>query len=176
MGGNAQKTPLHVEKNHPASRETHIVQRNSHQDRTGAENKSPVLGNEPVPLSGEKRTIIIGKRKITTVLQEEPDPSAAQEKTGAAYHGESISSSDDDAMSVQIADQVFRARDEVFQGKGIRKPSLPQARDSTLLHTELRPKKKASERDDADNSDPRTDQTGKDTVSIKKRIKSEEKT
>ena len=176
MGGNAQKTPLHAEKNHPASRETHIVQRNSHQDRTGAENKSPVLGNEPVPLSGEKRTIIIGKRKITTVLQEEPDPSAAQEKTGAAYHGESISSSDDDAMSVQIADQVFRARDEVFQGKGIRKPSLPQARDSTLLHTELRPKKKASERDDADNGDPRTDQTGKDTVSIKKRIKSEEKT
>jgi len=84
--------------------------------------------------------------------------------------------SDDDTMSVEIRDRVFRARDEIFQGKGIQKPSLPQARDSTLLHTELRPKKKASERDDADNSDPRTDQTGKDTVSIKKRIKSEEKT
>ena len=84
--------------------------------------------------------------------------------------------SDDDGMSVEIRDRVFRARDEVFEGKGIRKPSLPQARDSTLLHTELRPKKKASERDDADKDDPRADQAGKDPVSIKKRTRSEEKT
>jgi hypothetical protein len=79
-------------------------------------------------------------------------------------------------MSVEIRDQVFRARDEVFQGKGVRKPSLPQARDSTLLQTELRQKKKASEREGADNDDPRADPTGKDPVSIKKRITSEEKT
>jgi hypothetical protein len=71
-------------------------------------------------------------------------------------------------MSVEIRDRVFRARDEVFQGKGIQKPSLPQARDSTLLHTELRPKKKTSERDDVDNDDPQVDPAGKDPVSIKK--------
>jgi hypothetical protein len=176
MGGDSQKTPLHAEKSHPASQETHVVQRSSHQDRAGAENKSPVLDNEPISLSGEKRTIIIGKRKITTVPREDPDPSAAQEKTGSAYHGESVSSSDDNTMSVEIKDRVFRARDEVFQGKRVRKPSLPQARDSTLLHTELRPKKKASEGEDTDNDDPRADPAGKDPVSIKKRIKSEEKT
>ena len=60
-------------------------------------------------------------------------------------------------MSVEIRDPVFRARDEVFEGKGIRKPTLPQARDSTLLHTELRPKKKTSDRDNADNDDTRVD-------------------
>jgi hypothetical protein len=79
-------------------------------------------------------------------------------------------------MSVEIRDRVFRARDEIFQGKGIQKPSLPQARDSTLLHTELRPKKKTSEKEDADNDDPRADPAGKDPISMKKRIKSEEKT
>ena len=176
MGGNSQKIPLHAEKSYPAAQETHIVQRSSHQDRTGAENKSPAQGNEPVALSGEKRTIIIGKRKITMVPQEEPYSSAAQKKTGDAYPDESVSLSDNDGMSVEIRDRVFRAKDEIFQGKGIRKPSLPQARDSTLLHTELRPKKKASERDDANNDDPLTDPTGKDLVSMKKRIKSEERT
>jgi hypothetical protein len=127
-------------------------------------------------VSGEKRTIIIGKRKIATVPHEEPDPSAAREKTAAAYPDEAISLSDDDGMRVDIRDRVFRARDEVFEGKGIRKPTLPQARDSTLLHTELRPKKKASERDDTDNDNPRADQVGKDSVSVKKRTRSEEKT
>ena len=83
--------------------------------------------------------------------------------------------SDDDEMSVEIRDRVFRARDEVFEGKGIRKPSLPQARDSTLLHTELRPKKKTSEREDTDNDDPRADLAGKDPVSIKKRTRSDKK-
>ena len=175
-GGTSQKPPPHAEKNYSASQETHTIQRSSHRERTDTENKSPVLDNEPVSLSGEKRTIIIGKRKNTTVPKEDPDLAATQDKTGAAYHEESVSSSDDDAMSVEIRDRVFRARDEVFQGKRIRKPSLPQARDSTLIHTELRPKKKASEREDTDNDDSWEDPTGKDPVSIRKRIKSEEKT
>jgi len=126
-------------------------------------------------LSGEKRTIIIGKRKSTTVPKEDPDPPAAREKSESAHYRESVSSSDDDTMSVEIRDRAFQARDEVFQGKRIRKPSLPQARDSTLIHTELRPKKKASEREDTENDDPQADPTGRDPVSIKKRIKSEEK-
>jgi hypothetical protein len=176
MGQNTQKIPPHAEKSHHAAQETHVIHRSSHQNRTVTENQSPVQGNESGAVSGEKRTIIIGKRKIAAVPHEEPDPSAAREKTGAAYPDEAISLSDDDRMSVEIRDQAFRARDEVFKGKGIRKPTLPQARDSTLLHTELRPKKKASERDDTDNDNPRADQVGKDSVSVKKRTRSEEKT
>jgi hypothetical protein len=176
MGGSSQKNPPHTEKSYHAAQETHIVQQSSHPDRRGAENKTMVQGNEPAALSGEKRTIIIGKRKIAAVPQEESDLSAARGKTRAAYPDESLSLSDDDTMSVEIRDRVFRARDEIFQGKGIQKPSLPQARDSTLLHTELRPKKKTSEKEDADNDDPRADPAGKDPISMKKRIKSEEKT
>ncbi|MHB8052333.1 MAG: tubulin/FtsZ family protein [Methanoregula sp.] len=176
MGGSSQKNPPHTEKSYHAAQETPIVQQSSHPDRRGAENKTMVQGNEPAALSGEKRTIIIGKRKIAAVPQEDPDLSAARGKTRAAYPDESLSLSDDDTMSVEIRDRVFRARDEIFQGKGIQKPSLPQARDSTLLHTELRPKKKTSEKEDADNDDHRADPAGKDPISMKKRIKSEEKT
>jgi hypothetical protein len=78
-------------------------------------------------------------------------------------------------MSVEIRDRVFRARDEVFEGKGIRKPSLPQARDSTLLHTELRPKKRASEREYTDDDDSQANEAtkDKDPSPIKKRARSE---
>jgi cell division GTPase FtsZ len=176
MGQNTQKIPPHAEKNSHTAQETHIIQRSSHQNRTVTENQVPVQGNEPGGVSGEKRTIIIGKRKVAAVPQEEPDPSDAREKAGAAYPDESVSLSDDDGMSVEIRDRVFQARDAVFEGKEIRKPTLPQARDSTLLHTELRPKKKTSERDDADKDSPRADQAGKDPVSIKKRTRSEENT
>lgn len=176
MGQNTQKNPPHAEKSHHAAQETHVIHRSSNQNRTVTENQTPLQGNESGAVSGEKRTIIIGKRKIAAVPHEEPDPSAAREKTGAAYPDEAISLSDDNRMSVEIRDRVFRARDEVFEGKGIRKPTLPQARDSTLLHTELRPKKKASERDDTNTDNPGANPVGKDSVSVKKRTRSEEKT
>jgi hypothetical protein len=174
MGQNPQKNSQHAEKRHPPAQESHLVQRSPPQDRTSAKNQTPVQGNETNALSGEKRTVIIGKRKVTAVPQEEPEHSVAQEKTRDAYPDESLS--EDDGMSVQIKDRVFQARDEVFQGKGIRKPTQPQARDSTLLHTELKPKKRASDQDDADNDKYRADLAGKDSVSIKKRTKSEERT
>ena len=64
-------------------------------------------------------------------------------------------------MSVEIRDRVFRAKDDVFEGKGIRKPTLPQARDSTLLHTDIRPKKKTSDKGEGDNNEPRPILQGK---------------
>ena len=176
MGGNSQKNPPQTEKIHHAAQEKHIIQRSTPHGRTGTENLIPVQGNEPAGVSEEKRTIIIGKRKTIAVPQEEPDHSAAQEKTRDLYPDETASLSDNDGMSVEIRDRVFRAKDEVFEGKGVRKPSLPQVRDSTLLHTELRPKKKAPARDDDDNDNPRADQAGKDPIFIKKLTRPEEKT
>jgi cell division GTPase FtsZ len=176
IGQNIQNIPSHAEKSHHAAQETHVIHRSSQKNRTVTENQILVQGNESGAVSKEKRTIIIGKRKIAAVPQEKPNPSAEGEKTRGTHPKESVSLSDDDRMSVEIRDRVFRARDEIFEGKGIRKPALPQARDSTLLHTELRPKKKASERDGADKDDPRADEAGKDPISIKKRTRSEEKT
>ncbi|MDD1683383.1 MAG: tubulin/FtsZ family protein [Methanoregula sp.] len=171
-----QNMPSHSEKSHHPAQETHVIHRSSDPNRTAPEKQIPVQGNESGAVAGEKRTIIIGKRKIVTVPQEKPNPSAEGEKTGGAHPRESVSPADDDGMSVEIRDRVFRAKDEVFEGKGIRKPAVPQARDLSLLHTELRPKKKVSERDSADKDDPRADRTGEDPISMKKRTRSEEKT
>jgi hypothetical protein len=176
MGGHPQKTPPEAEKSHPKAQETHIIQRSSQKDRTGTEKQTPLQSKNADELFGEKRTIIIGKRKITPVLQEEPDTSAPPAKTVAAYPEEFISFSDDDGRIVEIRDRVFRARDDVFEGKGIRKPTLPQARDSTLLHTDIRSKKKTAAKGEGDNNEPLAAPAGKDTVSIKKRPRSEDKT
>jgi len=174
IGGQSQKNPSHTtKKSHPAIQETQVVQRSVHQVSTGTEKQNPAQGNESTGMPSEKRTVIIGKRKTAAVPLEEPGSSDARQKTGDAYPDESVSSSDDNEMSVEIKDRVFRARDEVFEGKGIRKPSLPQARDSTLLHTDIRPKKRASERESSDDENPRADLEETDPVLIKKRTRSD---
>jgi len=174
IGGQSQKNPLHTTgKSHPAIQETKVVQRSAHQGSTGTEKQTPVQGNESKERSGEKRTIIIGKRKTATVPLVEPDSSEVRQKARDANPEESVSSSGDNEMSVEIRDRVFRARDEVFEGKGIRKPSLPQARDSTLLHTDIRPKKRASERGSPDDENHRTDFEETDPAPIKKRTRSD---
>ena len=171
MSGQSQKIPPPATKNQEAVQEKHIIHRSAHRDLTVTEDRTQERVNEPAAVPGEKRTIIVGKRKTVTVPREEQDPRPAWDKSGPAYPKES----DDEDMSVEIRDTVFRARDGVFEGKGVRKPTLPQVRDSTLLHTELRSRKKSSDRDNADNDDTRVDMPGMDPVSIKKRIRSDKK-
>jgi tubulin-like protein CetZ len=171
MSGQSQKNLPPATKNHEAVPEKHIIHRSAHRNLPVTEDRAPEQADEPAAVSGEKRTIIVGKRKNATVLQEEQEPTPAWDKSGPAYPKES----DDEDMSVEIRDKVFRARDEVFGGKSVRKPTLPQARDSTLLHTELRSKKKSSESANTDNDAPRVDLPGMDPVSIKKRITSDKK-
>lgn len=169
MGQTTQKTPSHAEKSPDSATGTKVLFPGSQKNRTFPERIIPVQGSESEKETPEKRTIIIGKRKITAVLQEKPDPSPEWEKSKEGDPRESASLSGNDGMSVEIRDRVFRARDEVFEGKGIRKPNLPPARDSTLLHTDLRPKKKTADQDTADKENPLTDESIKGPVSIKKR-------
>ena len=128
MSGQSQKIPPPTTKNHEAAQEKHIIQRSAHRDLTGSEDQTRERVNEPAAVSGEKRTIIVGKRKIITMPQEEQDPRPAWRerhphgRNPASYPDESSSLSDDEEMSVEIRDTVFRARDEVFEGKGVRKP------------------------------------------------------
>jgi hypothetical protein len=132
-----------------------------------------VPGIGPAASPGEKRIVIVGKKKTSDIAQDDQDSSAIRGKSGGGYTEESASLSEDDGMSVEIRDRVFRARDEIFEGKSVRKPTLPQARDSTLLHTELRPKKRGPEREYADEDDSRAGQEITDPASIKKRTISE---
>lgn len=171
VSGHAQKEPLPPVKSHPPLPETSIVQRNVLKEPSGDEDlRIQTTGEAPAGSPPEKRTVIIGKRKIPAEPPRKQDLPAAPETPKTASPAEQGLSPDDDGMSVEVREQEFRARDEVFHGKGIRKPGLPHARDSALLHTKLRPKQKTpgdgSENDDApDNSAPvkkRSKQEGKD--------------
>jgi cell division GTPase FtsZ len=181
IGQSSQKTAPRIERTHHATRETH-TDNQSHPDRNEVKSPALVQGSKPGPVSEEKRTVIIGKRKINSTPREDSDSSVAREsdkatpaqaKPGTAYPAESTSSSNDDAMSVDIRDRNFQAKDEVFEGRGVRKPSVPQARDSTLLHTELRPKQKAPEREASDDEDARAEHAGNTLASRQKRTRSE---
>ncbi|MDD1685164.1 MAG: tubulin/FtsZ family protein [Methanoregula sp.] len=170
VSGHAQKIPEHTAKSHSLSPETHIVQRNAHKEQTGAQTSLTQKAEEiRGALPEEKRTVIIGKRKISAVQSQKPDLPAVPERPDPASPAESGSSSDDDGMSVEVREQEFQARDEVFRGKGIRKPAVPHARDSALLHTKLRPKQKIPG-DETENDEPRDN-----SAPVKKRTKQEEK-
>jgi cell division GTPase FtsZ len=107
-------------------------------------------GPDSSPAGVEKRTIIRSKRTVNVSSQDihEPDNEKTAEKgypdqriTTARRPAENIRGSDD-GMSIGIRDPVFRAKDAVFKGKGIQRSPLPPARDSTLIHTDLKSKKK----------------------------------
>ena len=165
MGGQSQKIPPPAGRTHPSVPETQVIPRSTHKDRSDAGDRPAMPGNETPVSPGENRTVIIGKRKIAALPQDEPVSPAPPENTGPADTDEP----GDTAMSVEIRDRVLRAKDEIFEGKGVRKPTLPQARDSTLLHTELRPKKRTSEREGSESGEIRPDQEAKDSASGKKR-------
>jgi hypothetical protein len=111
------------------------------------------------PAGVEKRTIIRSKRTVNVNPRDtlEPDNEKTAEK---AYPDQGITAvrrpaeyirGSDDGMSVGLRDPVFRAKDAVFKGKGIQRSPLPPARDSTLIHTDLKSKKKT---DDANTGEP----------------------
>jgi hypothetical protein len=169
VSGQAQKAPPHPVNSHPALPEKHIVKRDLNKEPAGADISSmPKPGESPAALPEEKRTIIIGKRKITAVQPKEPDLPAPSERTGPAFPAMPGSTPDEDRMSVDVREQEFQARDEIFRGKGIRKPAVPHARDSALLHTKLRPKQKTPEDETGE------DETG-DSTAAGKRVKQEGK-
>jgi tubulin-like protein CetZ len=163
MGGYSRKTPQQAGKSHDTVEEKQILHRNVHQDQKGGEDTTPDQGREHATATGEKRTVIIGKRKVAPMPQD-PEIYPPSEKTGPAYPDEP----DVDGMSVEIRDRVFQAKDEIFSGKGVRKPPVPPARDSTLLHTELRSKKKSMEKGSSGTEDT---PPGMDSLHIKKRAR-----
>ena len=158
MAGQPQKAPQNAEKSHHTARDTPSEKQSPYQEQAAAGTPAPVQGGESAALSKGRRTVIIGKRKVAGIVEDGPDPSASRGKTGGSDPQASVSQTENDGLSVDIRDQFFRARDEIFEGKGVRKPSLPLARDSTLLHTELKPKKRTTGQEDTKNDNTGSDQ------------------
>jgi len=72
---------------------------------------------------------------------------------------------------VSIKNSAYKSKDEVFEGKGVRRPAAPQVRDSALLHTDLKSKKNIGE-SKGDESDPgSSDQVTESSKVPKKREK-----
>jgi tubulin-like protein CetZ len=108
---------------------------------------------EPAHESVEKKTVIRSKRSLIVSTQETPGADGdslaekkvpGKENVPPAFSDRNIHGSDNE-VNIGIRDQVFRAKDAVFEGKGVRRSPLPSVRDSTLLHTDLKPKKKSKE-------------------------------
>nr|WP_292348888.1 hypothetical protein [Methanoregula sp. PtaB.Bin085] len=146
IGVASQKNTPQAGKTPEKNMERKIIQKRTPHTKTDAEEKMPHKVIEPgeIEISSDKRTVIVGKRKSALLPQNAQDTSSLQEENIPQHPDES----DDDNRSVEIRDRIFRARDEIFTGKGVRKTTLPPARDSTLLHTELKSKKKTVDRED----------------------------
>jgi cell division GTPase FtsZ len=169
IGGNPQKIPSpETRKSAEKAMDKQVIRKTSHQFRATADEQIPGQGDVPVGPPPEKRTIIIGKRKTVPTPFEE-DTTASREKSGTVYPEDS----DDDDANVEIKDRIFRARDNIFEGKGVRKSTLPPVRDSTLLHTDLRSKKKSSDKENTDTEGELAGTPDPDTQSLNKRTRPE---
>jgi hypothetical protein len=110
----------------------------------------------------QKKTIIIGKRKVianSPVNHERKNVKAAEEiisyQQQPVVHrsGEHSRSPVSGELNIGLKDSPVRARDAVFEGKEIQRSDRhPPVRDSTLIHTNLKPKKKIGESPDSDHA------------------------
>ncbi len=103
----------------------------------------------PVEKPTEQRTIIIGKRKtppiedqqFNTEEQNIQEPEVREEEVILPEPDAYAPETDSDSMKVSMKDPSYRAKDDIFGGKGVMRTAVPQARDSGLIHTRLDQKK-----------------------------------
>ena len=107
----------------------------------------------PEEKSTEQRTIIIGKRKTQPIEDQHFDTEEQDVREPKVREEEAISLEPDvyapetgsDAMKVSMKEPSYRAKDDIFKGKGVMRTGVPQARDSGLIHTRLDQKKSVTE-------------------------------
>ncbi|MFA6332280.1 MAG: hypothetical protein WCX22_04955 [Methanoregula sp.] len=108
-----------------------------------------VPGPDPMP-AVENKTVIIRKRSL---ILEEPEPAREPDtRSGSPESMEEAGTPDlltpDNVTRPQVEeepvvlkDSSFRAKDGIFSGKNVFGTSIPKVRDTSLLHTNLKPKK-----------------------------------
>ena len=97
----------------------------------------------------EKRTVIVQKKKVSPVVQEETITGVKNEKSSVDDDDLSIirrpdvysRHHDSEEMRIGIKKHVIKSKDAIFKGKDIHKMTSPQVRDSALMHTDLKSKK-----------------------------------
>jgi hypothetical protein len=171
IGGRSPKTAPPAGTSTEKAPEKQVIRRSIPHLRPALDDEVPVHGEVPAVPPEVRKTIVIGKRRIAPVHEEEePGTPAVGEPTGTGHADAETESPD---RNVEIKDTLFRARDGIFEGKGVRKSSLPPVRDSTLLHTELKSKKKSSPTDTQTSADVGTDTQSTESPPAKKRTLAE---
>lgn len=114
-----------------------------------------------------KKTVIIRKRTPATENHELPEravsrkviPAAPEQEKSLNDPLEPVQIPAEENEPVMLREQEFRAKDTVFQGKRVTDTSVPKARDGSLIHTSLKPKKPTPQQEDDDS--PAERQQGK---------------
>ena len=118
-----------------------------------------------------KKTVIIHKRAPSPDNHEPPVRSVSRNIIPATPEEQEIPQSEPLATvplppakdePVMMKEQEFQVKDTVFHGKLVTGTSVPKARDGSLIHTNLKPKKPASQQEEDDSSEERhKDKKGK---------------
>ena len=151
LSRNPSHIPEETEKKHEIQKETIYPGDQSHRGTSEYE-----------PLVPQKKTIIISKRKVIAnlpVIHDRKNEKVAEEKISnkrqpvVSHPAEDSRSPVSGELNIGMKDSAFRARDAVFEGKEIQRSDRhPPVRDSTLIHTDLKPKKKIGESPDSDHA------------------------
>lgn len=102
-----------------------------------------------------KKTVIIRKRTHAPENREPPErsvsrnviPFTPEQEAPLNVPEEPVQIHDEEDEPVMLKEQEFRAKDTVFQGKLVTDTPVPKARDGSLIHTSLKPKKPAPQQE-----------------------------
>jgi hypothetical protein len=113
---------------------------------------APSDTEEVVQRVPRKRTVIIQKKKVHPGTH---DTTVPEKETMETYiEGDDLSvikrhispgQTASEERKVSVKNSAYKSKDEIFEGKGIQKTTGPQAKDSALMHTDLKPKKTPGE-------------------------------
>ena len=113
---------------------------------------APSDTEEVVQRVHRKRTVIIQKKKVHPGTHDTTVPE--KETMETYYEGDDLSvikrhispgQTASEERKVSVKNSAYKSKDEIFEGKGIQKTTGPQAKDSALMHTDLKPKKTQGE-------------------------------
>jgi cell division GTPase FtsZ len=146
--------------------------------------KSVLIHNTPVssgetrhPKESEQTTVIVPRKKRVIHPEENPvsdiqeveEAPADTTPTPPPVSAERSPDTSPDEMTIALKDIPFRAKDKIFDGKTVQRAKTTVARDSSLIHTSLKPKKNIQDEkglhEDPDESDslPSSGHSGKKT-------------
>jgi hypothetical protein len=111
-----------------------------------------------LPQTQEKRTVILQRKKVPQIVQEENNSGDKDEKSYVDDDDLSIirrpdsysRQHDPEEMKIGIKKPAIKTKDAIFEGKDIQKMTASLVRDSALMHTELKSKKQSGESNTAE--------------------------